>query len=138
MGHSKWSTAMNNSDLTSSDIQAIQDMMERWTTSLVTRDWADWQTHWAEDGVLMPPDHERVIGREKLVDFASNSFGVVKSYQFSNWTFEGTTNLAVVTNTIEVEFEDGEASSALKQMLLLGKQSGEDWQVQKVIFNGEG
>lgn len=128
---------MANSDLSSNDIQAIKDMMEQWTTSLVKRDWADWQTHWAEDGVLMPPDHERVIGRENLLDFAANSFDVVKSYQFSNWTFDGTDQLAVVTNTIAVEFEE-EDTSALNQMLLLGKDDGGMWLVKKVIFNGDG
>ncbi|MEM8562444.1 MAG: DUF4440 domain-containing protein [Pseudomonadota bacterium] len=128
---------MIDSNLSSSDIQAIKHMMERWTTLLVKRDWLNWQTHWAEDGVLMPPDHERVVGRDNLVDFAANSFDVVKSYQFSNWTFDGKDQLAVVTNTIAVEFEEQD-TSALNQMLLLGKAADGQWLVQKVIFNGDG
>ncbi|MEM6460587.1 MAG: DUF4440 domain-containing protein [Pseudomonadota bacterium] len=132
---------MTATELSDSDVNAIKQMMDEWTTALADRDWPKWQSHWTEDGTLLPPDNKRVVGRAKLADFAANNFGVVKSFAFTDWTFEGSADLAVVTNTIRVEFEpagDEKISASNNQMLVLRKQAAGQWHVEKVIFNSDG
>lgn len=132
---------MSDTALSETDVSAIKRMMDEWTTALVKKDWDTWQAYWAEDGVLMPPDHERIVGRADLVAFASGSFGPVKSFAFSDWTVDGIGDLAVVTNTISIEFEDADAAeiaASNDQMLFLRRHADGNWRVHKVIFNGSG
>ena len=130
---------MSSTALPQTDIDAIKTTMNDWTTALVNQDWSQWQNHWDEDGVLMPPDHERVVGRAELVDFASAALGSVKSFEFSNWTFDGLGDLAVVTNTIRIEIDDQDSPLASDdQMVLLRRHEDGNWRIHKVIFNGSG
>ncbi|MEM9682312.1 MAG: nuclear transport factor 2 family protein, partial [Pseudomonadota bacterium] len=113
---------MTDTALSETDANAIKQMMEEWTTALTEKDWDKWQGYWAEDGVLMPPDHERIVGRSDLVAFASGNFGPVKSFAFADWTFDGLGDLAVVTNTISIEFDGDDAAEIAAcndQMLFL-------------------
>lgn len=130
---------MSSKALSQSDIDAIEIMMNEWTTAMVNQDWSQWQQYWDEDGVLMPPDHERVVGRAELVDFVSGVLGSVKSFEFSDWTFDGMDDLAVVTNTIRIEMDDPDSPLASDdQMILLRRHEDGNWRVHKVIFNSSG
>ena len=130
---------MSSTALPQSDIDAIKTMMNDWTTCMVNQDWQQWQNYWAEDGVLMPPDHGRVVGRADLVEFVSTALGSVKSFAFSDWTFDGGGDLAVVTNTIRIDLDDRESQQTTAsddQMLLVRRHADGNWRVHKVIFNG--
>ena len=132
---------MSDTAVSETDMNAIKRMMDDWTTALAKKDWDKWQGYWAEDGVLMPPDNERIVGRADLVAFASGKFGPVKSFAFSDWTFDGLGDLAVVTNTISIEFDGADAAeiaASNDQMLFLCRHAGDNWRVHKVIFNGNG
>ena len=132
---------MTNSAPSPADIDAIKHMMTDWTDCLIGGDWAHWQTYWADDGVLMPPGHGRVVGHAQLVDYASLTFGTIGGYAFRDWTVEGDGSLAVVTNTIDVydgPDRSGAPSASNNQMLLLRKNADGNWRVHKVIFNGDG
>ena len=132
---------MTQSALSDTDRDAIKSMMEEWTTSMVKGEWAAWQTHWAEDGVLFPPDHARVVGRPNILEFVSTQLGDVTSFEFSDWTIEGLGDLAVVTNTIRMEVGKAgsePADASADQMLLIRKDVNGNWLVHKVIFNGSG
>ena len=130
---------MSSTALPLTDIDAIKTTMNDWTTALVNQDWSQWQNHWDEGGMLMPPDHERVVGRAELVDFASAALGSIKSFEFSNWTFDGFGDLAVVTNTIRIEIDDQDSPLASDdQMVLLRRHEDGNWRIHKVIFNGSG
>lgn len=132
---------MSDSALSETDIEAIKRMMDEWTTSMANGDWTKWQGYWAEDGVLMPPDHERIVGRADLVAFAADSLGAVKAFTFSDWTFDGVGDLAVVTNTIRIDFDGSgtdQVAASNDQMLLVRKHEDGNWRVHKVIFNASG
>ncbi|WP_169054279.1 DUF4440 domain-containing protein [Nitratireductor sp. XY-223] len=130
---------MSTTALSDTDIDAIKTMMSDWTTALVNQDWSQWRSYWDEDAVLMPPDHKRIVGRAELVSFASASLGKINSFAFSDWTFDGFGDLAVVTNTIRIEV-DGAApeqpQAANDQMILVRKHADGNWLIHKVIFNG--
>lgn len=132
---------MRDTTMSDADIGAIKKMLEDWTACLVDQDWTRWQSFWAEDGVLMPPDGARVVGRADLVPFVSGVLKNIKSFAFSDWTFDGIDDLAVVTNTIRIETEGGgQPPTAMRddQMLLLRRHEDGNWRVHRVIFNGSG
>ncbi|MEM7446240.1 MAG: DUF4440 domain-containing protein [Pseudomonadota bacterium] len=132
---------MSEATLSPTDINAIKQMMQDWTANMVTGDWQTWKTFWAEDGVLMPPDHARVVGHAALFDFVSSSFGTIGGFKFTDWTFDGTDTLATVTNTIEIYAgadQSGTPAAVDKQMLLVRKHADGNWRVHKVIFNADG
>ena len=132
---------MSKATLSPNDIDAIKQMMQDWTSNMVSGDWATWKTYWAEDGVLMPPDQPNIVGHAALLDYISTNFGTIGGFNFTDWTFDGTSDLAVVTNTIEIYTDADQSSSpatSAKQMLLLRKHPDGCWRTHKVIFNAGG
>jgi ketosteroid isomerase-like protein len=131
---------MNEQTLALAEIDAIRQALAAWSQSLEVGDWVKWQTHWVEDGVLMPPGHARVVGRKDLVSYMSSNFGIVHALRFSDWTFDGRDDLAVVTNTVRL-YEDAAASgdprATYKQVIVLRKHANGNWMVQTVIFNAD-
>ncbi|MEO1226705.1 MAG: nuclear transport factor 2 family protein [Pseudomonadota bacterium] len=132
---------MSMPTLSDVETEAIKAMIEAWTSALVARDWPAWQGHWAEDGVLMPPGHARIAGRAALVAFATSDLGAVTGFTFSDWTFDGQDDFAVVTNTIRVDVAGSapdQPAPSNDQMLLVRKHTDGNWRVHKVIFNASG
>ncbi|MEM8589323.1 MAG: nuclear transport factor 2 family protein [Pseudomonadota bacterium] len=132
---------MSMPPLSNVETGAIKAMIEAWTSALVARDWAAWEGHWAEDGVLMPPGHARIVGRAALVAFATGDLGAVTGFTFSDWTFDGQGDLAVVTNTIQVDVAGSapdQPAPSNDQMLLVRKHADGAWRIHKVIFNAGG
>ena len=118
-----------------SDASAVRDALEIFTRCLVEEDFSTWAEYWAEDGILMPPGHPRVIGRTKILAFIRENFHGVRSMSHSNWRIDGHGDLAVVTNDFHWSTEAGEASA--KQLLLLGKQAEGKWVRKIVIYNSD-
>ena len=132
---------MSMPPLSDVEIDAIKSMIEAWTSALVARDWTAWESHWAEDAVLMSPGHARIIGRAALVAFATSDLGPVTGFTFSDWTFDGQGDLAVVTNTIQVDVVGSapdQPAPSNDQMLLVRKDPDGNWRIHKVIFNESG
>ena len=132
---------MSTPTLSAVETDAIRAMIEAWTSALVARDWPAWQSHWAEDAVLMPPGHARIVGHAALVAFVTNDLGPVTGFTFSDWTFDGQGDLAVVTNTIQVDVAGSapdQPAPSNDQMLLVRKHPDGNWRIHKVIFNESG
>jgi uncharacterized protein (TIGR02246 family) len=127
--------------LSDAETAAIKDTVETWTHALVAQDLDHWMAHWAEDGVLMPPDHERVFGRANMLAYLHANFGPLASITFADWNVVGRDDLAVVANTVMVtpKNESGASTPVVgKQIIVLRTQDDGRWLVQTVIFNYDG
>lgn len=133
--------ALGAQGLSDAEAAAIKDTVETWTHALVAQDLENWMAHWAEDGVLMPPDHDRVSGRANMLAYLQANFGPLESIAFADWNVAGRDDLAVVANTVTVtpKREAGSgAPVAGKQIIVLRAQNDGRWLVQAVIFNYDG
>lgn len=94
---------------------------------------AEWETFWTEEPVLMPPGQQRIAGADKLADYVTQSFKPGLRYSFSDWSFTGREDLAVVTNQIALS-SDAAATLTFNQMIVLRQDSEQRWRIQTVIF----
>ena len=121
-----------------SDSKAVEASIEIFTKALEHGDFDTWSQYWAEDGILMPPDHPRVVGRANIEAFLRENYHDVLSITHTEWRIEGSGELAVVINDIDwrSRMADGTAKDLLgKQMLLLAKQPDGKWVRRIVIYN---
>jgi ketosteroid isomerase-like protein len=131
-------SALGAQGLSDTACAAIKDTVETWTHALVTQDLDHWMASWAEDGVLMPPEHERVSGRANMLAYLQANFGPLESITFADWTMAGREDLAVVANTVTVtpRSEGGAGAPVVgKQIIVLRAREDGRWLVQTVIFN---
>ena len=134
-------SALGVQGLSDRELVVIQDTVESWTHALVTRDLDTWVTYWVEDGVLMPPDHDRVRGHAQLLACFQVNFGSLESISFADWNMAGREDLAVVANTVTVttKSESGNGVPVVgKQIIVLRARDNGRWLVQSVIFNYDG
>ena len=127
--------------LSDAESGAIKNTVETWTHALVTQDLDNWMAYWSEDGVLMPPDHDRVFGRANMLAYIQANFGPLESITFADWNVAGRDDLDVVANTVTViPKSEGGASAPVvgKQIIVLRAQDDGRWLVQTVIFNYDG
>jgi hypothetical protein len=54
------------------------------THALVAQDQDNGMAHWAADGVLNSPDHDRVFGRANMHVFIQVNFGLLESITFAD------------------------------------------------------
>lgn len=113
---------------------AVVQSIETFGRMLVEGDIDGWSEYWAEDGVLMPPGHPRVVGRADIVAYDRGQFGGVKSMNLSNWDVDVEGDLAVVTSDATWQDADGKRGT-LKQLMALRRQPDGRWIRKTVIFN---
>ena len=134
------SEALGANALPAGESDRIRSLIETWTTDLVEGRIAEWERFWSEDAVLMPANHARVVGRGNIVDYVTREFGQIGGYRFSEWSYAGQDDLAVVANQIELETGDdgGAPSAAFNQMMVLRRATDQSWRIQAVIFTPTG
>jgi len=113
---------------------AVVRSIETFGRHLVEGNMARWREYWAEDGVLMPPGHPRVVGRENIEAFVRAHFGGARSMTLSKWDVDVDGDLAVATNDATWRTADGKHHT-LKQVLVLRRSTDDRWVRQKVIYN---
>jgi len=124
--------------LPDAEVAAIKDVVETWTHALVAQDFDNWVTYWAEDGVLMPPDHDRVVGHSQLLAYMEANFMELESITFSDWNVVGRDDLAIVANSFIVTPKSARRSGMPevgKQIIVLRTNDDGRWLVHSVIFN---
>ena len=126
--------ALGANTLPDGEADQLRSLIETWTEDLVTGHSSEWRSFWAEDAVLMPPGHERITGLDKISDFVTQAFKPGLSDRFSNWSFTGREDLAVVTNRIALSGEGSDAATSFNQMIVLRRDSEQRWRIQTVIF----
>lgn len=120
--------------LPDAEVAAIKEVVETWTHALVVQDFDNWVTYWAEDGVLMPPEHDRVVGHSQLLAYMQANFMELESITFADWNVVGRDDLAVVANSfIVTPKSDGQEVG--KQIIVLRTDDEGRWLVHSVVFN---
>ena len=129
---------MSGTGLSEEDTVWVRDAIDSFTRCLESGDYDAWAAYWTEDGILMPPDHGRVTGRDNLIAYARDDFGAVDTVNLSDFAIEGSGNLAVATSNVAVYWEapvGKEPHTNYKQMIELRKSPEGRWQIKTVIFN---
>ena len=132
---------MSDKGLSEKDTVWVRDAIDSWTRCLEAADYDAWATYWAEDGVLMPPDHARVEGRENLIALIRENFGGVRTMQLTDWSIEGRGDLAVATTNVSWHTEASvgkEPAGSAKQLIEMRKNAEGRWLVKTVIYNSDG
>ena len=130
------SDALGANALPTGEPERIRSLIESWTTALVTDRMSDWASHWWEDGLLLPPNHPRVVGRSNILHYATHIFYRCSGFRFSEWSFAGQGDLAVVTNQIELDTtgEDGPLAVVFNQIIVLRRDAEQAWRIKAVIL----
>ena len=126
---------MDALSLSESDIKDIKETVNAFTRCLVSQDFARWVTHWAEDGVLMPPGRPRVSGHKSLVEFIQKHYPDVQSFELSDWKVMGEGDWSAVSNNIRWTAGPSKQATAAKQIMVLNKDSAQKWRFKAIIFN---
>jgi len=122
--------------LSNNEVDAIRQTILSWTNALVEGDLALWDSYWANDSVLMPPNRGRVVGQSKRDALAETPpYDDIKKATFSDWAIAGRADLAVVSNNIEIEPKSGGTRTVFKQLIVMRQQENGKWLVQAVMFN---
>jgi ketosteroid isomerase-like protein len=122
------------SSLSRTETDEIQALIERWTSDLVAGRIAAWESVWADDAVLMPAGHARVVGRAAIRDYVTRNLPAT-GFRFTDWGFAGRDDLAVVANQVEIQNKAaGPSSMILNQMMVLRRGEDRRWRLQAVIF----
>ena len=128
--------ALGANTLPDGESDRLRSLIEAWTDDWVGGEMAEWETFWTEEPVLMPPGQQRIAGVGNLADYVTRSFTPGLRYRFSDWSFTGREDLAVVTNQIALSGEGSDAAAAttFNQMIVLRRDNEQRWRIQTVIF----
>jgi uncharacterized protein (TIGR02246 family) len=119
---------------------AVNEIWQRYSSSLNSGDLDAWLALWTEDGVQMPPGEPAVIGKDQI---RARNKGVLDRFTFDmgitneevesagDWAFARGTYKATLTPKAggEVVQVDG------KYMTILKKQADGSWKIFRDIFN---
>ena len=128
--------ALGANTLPDGESDRLRSLIEAWTDDWVGGEMAEWETFWTEEPVLMPPGQQRIAGVGELADYVTQSFTPGLRYRFSDWSFTGREDLAVVTNQIALSGggSDAAATMTFNQMIVLRRDNDQRWRIQTVIF----
>lgn len=123
--------------LSEADAGRIAYFMESWFENLHFGNMDEWQKSWAEDGVLAPPGHKRLVGPKAIGEYMARIAQGTMQFELSSSTIVGRDDLAVVANTIvwNVPGVNVVANERYNQMIVLRKDEVGDWKVQSMLFN---
>ena len=128
--------ALGANTLSQNETEQLRSLIETWTDDLTSGQVVEWESLWAAEAVLMPPGHQRISGLGNIADYVTKAFSPGMRYRFSDWSFTGRDDLAVVANQIALAPDDADAGSAqaFNQMIVLRRSEDQGWQIQTVIF----
>jgi ketosteroid isomerase-like protein len=130
--------------ISETDVAAIKDLFRDATRALIDGDLDAWVTYWAEDGVMMPPNHPSVRGHAQLIEYVRANMANLAYFEQPNWTIEGRDGLAVVSSDMQWTFKQAGSDSPIgppvmgKQVVVLLKDTRGSWKAQTVIYNTNG
>ena len=129
-------TTLGEQGLSDAQVADIKETINVWTQDLIDDNFETWAAHWAEGGALLPPGHDRIIGRDNLIAYMKKTYDSVEKLTFSDWDVVGRDDLAVVTNNVRFDLKvDSGGPIHIKQIIVLRLHDDGEWMVQSVIFN---
>jgi uncharacterized protein (TIGR02246 family) len=119
---------------------AVDEIWQRYSSSLNSGDIDAWIALWTDDGIQMPPNSPPVVGKDQIRE---RNKGVLDQFSFDigitneevgvagDWAYARGTYTASLTpkNGGEAIFIDG------KYMTIFGRQPDGSWKIHRDIFN---
>jgi ketosteroid isomerase-like protein len=78
----------------------LKAFINDWTEDLLNDRLARWEDLWADDAVLMPANHPRLVGRNAIKRFSETNLEPGLSYNFDAWSFAAIDDMALISNRI--------------------------------------
>jgi uncharacterized protein (TIGR02246 family) len=113
--------------------EAIQSAVTRYVSASNTGDSEALTELYAEDAVLMPPDHEAIEGREAIGEFWSQ--GTDSGLEVTTLRLEVDGNLGYLVGQYHLPATEGEPADSGKYVMCLKRQNDGSWKLTADIWN---
>ncbi|MBI2071557.1 MAG: nuclear transport factor 2 family protein [Gemmatimonadetes bacterium] len=121
--------------LSEADRQAIQAASDQFLQHFQAKDWDALSQLYAEDAVLMPPNHPAVVGRAAIREFTA-TFPPVVEFSLTNDVIDGIGDLAYVRGRYRMTLAiEGTPTDSGKYIEIRRRQPDGSWKFTADIFN---
>ena len=124
--------------ITDADRTVIRAAVDDFTKAALAGDWATASSHYAEDGIILPPNAPTVEGRAQIQKFFA-ALPKLTAFAQQVVEIEGNGDLAYARGTGELAMMPPGAKAAvndtLKLLTVWRKQSDGSWQVTRGLWN---
>lgn len=115
---------------------AIEATVDRYVSASNEGDAEALTDLYADDAVLLPPDHEPILGREAIGEFWRQ--GTDSGLEVSTLRLEVDGDVAYLVGRYRLPPTDQEDADSGQYVLCLKRQPGGDWKLTADIWNGSG
>jgi uncharacterized protein (TIGR02246 family) len=116
--------------------QAVETAMQRYVDASNKGDVATLASLYADDAVLLPPDHEPIRGREAIGAFWRQ--GTDEGLEVTNLAIEVDGNLGYLVGRYHLPPTDEEPADSGKYVMCLKRQQDGSWKLTADIWNQSG
>jgi len=132
--------AATSASISNSDRAAIKAAVADFNQAVSNGDYAKAASHWAEDGVAMPPHGPTVTGRANIEKLFAG-FGKTTAFREDVVEADGAGTMAYSRVSFDVTFVPPNATASMhdvgKVLLVWAKQSDGSWIVQRGAWNSD-
>jgi ketosteroid isomerase-like protein len=127
------------SELSDQDVQAIEDIHNRWISEELARNNARIVELCTNDIVWMPPDTLSLVGKEAIAEYLNENDTDLKDVEVTDVVIRGNDSIAYLTSRYHSRFVAVGASEVQRatgtHLWVLRKTDGRVWQVAVVAWN---
>ena len=116
--------------------QAVESAMRRYVEASNRGDVTALASLYAEDAMLLPPDHEPIRGRDAITAFWKQ--GTDQGLELNNLSVEVDGNLGYLVGQYHLPATDEEPADSGKYVMCLKRQRDGSWKVTADIWNQSG
>ena len=125
---------------TDADVAAINEIWKSYSSSLNDGDIDSWLSLWTEDGVQMPPDEPRVVGKDQLRQRNGGALDLFAvDIEITNEEVEVDGSLAFSRGHYVATFSPKDGAPPIpvdgKFITILKRQTDGSWKIHRDIFN---
>jgi uncharacterized protein (TIGR02246 family) len=125
---------------TDADVAAINEIWNSYSSSLNDGDIDSWLSLWTKDGVQMPPDEPRVVGKDQLRQRNGGALDLFAvDIEITNEEVEVDGSLAYSRGHYVATFSPKDGAQPIpvdgKFMTILKRQTDGSWKIHRDIFN---
>lgn len=115
---------------------AIKAENVRWAAAFARGDYAALGPLYTQDGALLPPGGDRVMGGSKISAYFAEKYAGSKpdTVSFSNYEFYGNDRMVTEVSDADIRDPDGKLKYRGKQTLIFLKQGGV-WKLHRDMWN---
>jgi uncharacterized protein (TIGR02246 family) len=127
-------------DISDADRTAIRQLEADSAKAVNAKDWPGWTAHFADDGVMMPPNSQPIQGRAAILTW-SEGYPPSSDFRLDLSEIEGTATMAYARGTYSMMLTLPGATAPVadkgKYIEIWRKQADGSWKVVRDIFNSD-